>query len=239
MLTLYGKNSVHERLRVNPKTIKRVFLQDNFKDPRILKAIKSAGVSVKTVSKKELTRIKRADNLQGIVAQVEPFEYAVFDDLIYRPEQEKLSLIFLDRIYDPQNLGAIIRVAACFGNFAVIIPKHKACQINETVLRVACGGENYVPVAMISNVPSMLIEAKKRGYWVVGAVVEGGKDINSVSLPFPLCLVLGSEGKGVRYGIEKQIDLSVSISMRGAPISFNVTSASVVFCYEIAKQRNK
>jgi len=233
---LYGKNSVFERLRANSQSIKKIFLAENFSAPQIEELIKLKKVTVKSVSKKELYRIKQADPLQGIVALVDEFEYADLEDLLNRSKDKQLSLIFLDRIFDPQNLGAIIRTTACFGKFAVVIPKHKACEVTETVLHVASGGENYTPVAMVSNLTNALLTAKKKGWWAVGTVTEGGEDISKVSLPFPLCFVLGSEGKGMRYGIGKHLDIKTHIPMQGAPLSFNVAISCSIFCYQIVKQ---
>ena len=236
---LYGKNSVFERLKVNPQSIKKIFLEENFSAPHIEELIKSAKIIAKRVSRKELLRIKHADSLQGIVASVERFKYADLEDLLNRPKDEQLSLIFLDRVFDPQNLGAIIRTTACFGKFAVVIPGHKACEVTEAVLHVASGGENYTPVAMVSNLTNALLAAKKSRWWIVGTVTKGGEDISSVSLPFPLCFVLGSEGKGIRYGIEKHLDIKAQIPMRGAPLSFNVATSCAIFCHQISSSRWK
>jgi len=236
---LYGKNSVLERLKANPGSIRKIFLQDNFNAPDIMKAIESANIPFKRVAEKELLRIKRADRLQGIIAEVNKFTYTPFEKLLDMSEEKRLSLIFLDSINDPHNLGSILRITACFGDFAVVIPMHGACEVNETVLHVASGGENFIPVSMVTNLSNALAEAKKAGYWAVGTVVEGGEDINKVSLPFPLCLVLGSEGKGIRYGIQKHLDLKVTLPMAGAPLSLNVAMACAIFCREIAKQRSK
>jgi len=234
---LYGKNSVFERLKADPKSIKKVFLREDFSNPHIEKLIKSNNIPARRVTRKELLKIKRADSLQGIIAQTEKFGYADFDDLLLKEKQ--LSFIFLDRVFDPQNLGSIIRTAGCFGEFAIVIPKHKACEVTEAVLHVACGAENFTPVAMVSNLANALIEAKKKGWWVVGGVVGEGQSLNGVNLPFPLCLVLGSEGKGVRYGLQKHLDIKVRIPMEGAPLSFNIGGACAIFCYEIARQRKK
>jgi len=236
---LYGKNSVLERLKADPKSIKKVFLERDFDSPHILSAIKEAGVSVVHVSEKELNRIKRADRLQGIVALVEKFSYTPFEDLLYNKVDKKRSFIFLDSINDPHNLGAIIRIAACFGNFAVVIHRHGSCEVNDTVMHVASGGENFIPVSMVSNIPNALFKAKESGYWIVGTVVEEGEDINKVNLPFPICLVLGSEGKGIRHGIKKHLELKVSLPMRGAGLSFNVAMACAIFCHEISRQMTK
>jgi 23S rRNA (guanosine2251-2'-O)-methyltransferase len=233
---LYGKNSVLERLKANPKSIRQIMLQENFNAPHITDIIKSRGISVKHVTEKELTRIKHADRLQGIVAVVEKFQYTPFDELL-RPKGKSRSIIYLDNINDPHNLGSIIRIAACFGDFAVVIPEHSSCEINETVIHVASGGENFVPISKVTNLSAALRQAKEAGYWAVGAVVEGGEDINKTSLPFPLCLVLGSEGKGIRYGIEKHLDLKVTLPMKGAQLSLNVAMSCAIFAHEITKQK--
>ena len=233
---LYGKNSVLERLQINPQTIRKIFLQTNFKEMNIAQIIKSKKIAVNTVTPKELIRIKNSSPLQGIVAEIEDFVYTDFYELLDKPADKRLSLIFLDRISDPQNLGAIIRIAACFGGIGIVIPKHEACAVNDTVLHVASGGENFVPVAMVTNITNALNEAKKTGYWVAGAVVEDGENIYNSILPFPLALVLGSEGYGIRQGIQKHLDLKFRIPMKGADLSFNVTSACSIFCYEINRQ---
>ncbi len=237
LMLLYGKNSVLERLKANPEGIRKIFLQENFNAPHIVNLIKSTDIPVRRVTEKELIKVKHADRLQGIVAEVDQFVYTPFEELLYAHANKKLSLIFLDSINDPHNLGSIIRITACFGGLAIVIPKHSACEVNETVLHVASGGENFIPVSMVTNLSTALTKAKKAGYWAVGTVVDGGEDINNITLPFPLCLVLGSEGKGIRYGIQKHLDLKVRLPMKGTALSFNVAMACAVFSHEIAKQR--
>ncbi len=236
---LYGKNSVLERVRNNPGSIKRIILEDNFDDPKLIEAIKSSRLPIERVAINKLLRIKRADRMQGIVAEVDEFKYVDFHDLLSEAKENNKTLVFLDSLNDPHNLGTIMRTLACFGDFAVVIPKHESCEINETVLHVASGGENFIPVSLVTNLSTALIAAKKEGFWVVGAVVEGGSDISKTELVFPLCLVLGSEGKGIRPGLEKQLELKVRISMSGATLSFNVAMACSIFAYEINKQRKR
>lgn len=234
---LYGKNSIQERLKADPGSIRQVFMQDNFKAPHITDLIKYRNIPYKIVSEENLLRIKNADRLQGIVAEVGKFEYTPFEDLLHKSEGKQLSLIFLDSLNDPHNLGSIMRIAACFGGFALVIPERGSCEVTDAVIHVASGGENFVPVSQVTNLTAALIKAKKTGYWAVGTVVEGGENINKVPLPFPLVLVLGSEGKGVRYGIQKHLDLKVTLPMKGAQLSLNVAMACAIFAHEIAKQR--
>ena len=232
---LYGKNSVLERLRTFPESVKKIFLQENFGALDITEIIKSKNIPIKRVTEKELLRIKRADRLQGIVAEVDRYRYASYNKLLNIDKSRKPCLIFLDGINDPHNFGSILRISACFGGFAIVIPEHGACEVNETVLHVASGGENYMPVSRVTNLSLAIREAKAAGYWVAGAVVEEGKNIRDVSLPFPLCLVLGSEGKGIRYGIQKHLDLKVTLPMSGAPLSLNVAMAFAVLAHEITE----
>lgn len=235
---LYGKNSIFERLKVNPGSIRQVFLQDNFKAPHITDLIKSNKIPWKIVSEDNLLRIKRADRLQGIVAEVNKYVYTPFEELLNKSEDGKqLSFIFLDSLNDPHNLGSIMRIAACFGGFAIVIPERNACEVTDAVIHVASGGENFVPVSQVVNLSAALIKAKEAGYWIVGTVVENGENINKVPLPFPVCLVLGTEGKGIRYGVEKHLDMKITLPMKGAELSFNVAMACAIFAHEIAKQR--
>lgn len=234
---LYGKNSVLERLKADPGSIRKVYVQDNFKAPHIIDMIKARKIPLVKVDEKELLKIKKADRLQGIVAETPRYEYASFEKLLNEPRDEPVSFIFLDGLNDPHNLGSIMRIAACFGGFAIVIPDHGSCEVTEAVLHVSSGGENFVPVAKVTNLSTALLKAKKAGYWAVGTVVEEGEDINNVSLPFPVCLVLGAEGKGIRYGIQKHLDLKVTLPMKGAELSFNVAMAAAIFAHEVNKQR--
>jgi 23S rRNA (guanosine2251-2'-O)-methyltransferase len=235
---LYGRISVGERLRANPSTIRKLFLQERVSLDDIEKGTKAHGIPLERVSSHELSRIKPAKDLQGVVAQVERYRYAPYDRLLEEAEGQKRSLIYLDRIHDPHNLGAIIRTAACFGQFGVVIPQFNACGVTEAVLHVASGGENHIPVAMVPNLVAALLKAKAKGLWIMGAEWhEEAVDIEGASFSFPLGLVLGSEGEGIRYGIQKHLDVKVRIPMRGAALSLNVSVASAILCYEIAKQR--
>ncbi len=234
---LYGKNSVLERLKANPKSITKVFFERGFDDKRLLNEVRSRKIDSEHVDGRQLLRIKKADRLQGVVALVNPFKYTDFDDLLEGAKEKKTTIICLDNINDPHNLGSIIRTAACFGDFAIAIPKHGSCEVTDAVLHVASGGENFIPVSMVNNTSVALEKAKNAGFWVAGAVVEDGEDINKVSLPFPLCIVLGSEEKGIRHGVKKNLDIKVRIPMKGAGLSFNVAMAGAIFAYEITRQK--
>ncbi len=234
---LYGKNPVRERLRSNPSSVRRVWVVDDCHDEELLNVISEAGVEMERASKKRLERLKRADRVQGVIAEVEPFVYTPFDDLITPDVAERPTLLMLDRVSDPHNLGSVLRSAACLGGFAVVIPRHESCGVTDAVLHVASGGENYVSVTRVTNLSTALRQAKQAGYWVAGSVVDGGEVLHEVELPFPLCMVMGSEGSGIRPGLEAHLDLRVRLTMPGAALTFNVAVASALVCYDIARRR--
>lgn len=237
---LYGRNSVMERIKAQPASVRRVYLKEGLSVPDLEKLIGQRKIACEQLPAASLDKMRPQKDLQGVVARVDLFRYPEPDELISRAIDEQRSLIFLDRVNDPHNLGVIIRLAACFGRFSIVIPSREACQVNETVLHVASGGENYVPIASVNNLAPILDNAKQAGFWVAGAVVgDGAEDIATVSFPFPLALVLGSEGGGIRKGLQKRFDIRVGIPMAGVPLSLNVGTACAIFLHEISKQVSK
>lgn len=234
---LYGKNSVVERLKGNPGSIRKIYLRDNLRDPELTGMVRDSGIPVEFTGEKEMNRIRQTERRQVIMAEVEDYHYTPYPELLQNGNRPGHTLLFLDRVSDPQNLGAVIRTAACFGGFAVILPRHEACGVTETVLHVASGGENYVPVSMVTNLSLALREARKSGFWAAGAVAAGGTSLFKAELPFPLCLIIGSEGTGIRYGLDKHLDLKLTLPMEGAALSLNAATAAAIFCYEITRQR--
>jgi len=174
-MKLYGKNSAIERLRSNPKSIRKIYIQHGFKGTLLIhKKAKQWGIPILPVPQSKMMKIGRDKNAQGILVDVEDFAYVDYDELLETALKKKRCLVFLDGINDPQNLGAIIRTLACLGKFSVILPTHDSVSVTEAVLRVSSGGDNYVPVAKVSNLVNAIKKAKGEGMAIVGAVVKGG-----------------------------------------------------------------
>ncbi len=235
---LYGKNSVIERLRHNPSSIKKIQIEFGFAQAAdIYKKAKKWGIPVIPVPKSKIDKLGRNLNTQGIIVDIEDFQYTDYPNLLEQAYQKKHSLLFLDNLNDPHNLGGIIRSLACLGNFAVVLPTHDSVSVTESVLRVASGGDNYVPVARVSNLNNAIRSAKEMGFTIAGGVIQGGQSIIDTPLPFPLGLVIGSEQKGIRDVVRKNLDLELTIPMQHDTLSLNATHAVTIFCYEITKQK--
>lgn len=236
---LYGRNSVLGRLKENPKSIRRILIEKGIRAVDVEQLCKSENIPVSYVPEREFNHISADVRAQGIIAEVEHFRYTNFEDVLDKPLENLPLILFLDSLNDPQNLGGILRSAGCFGGFAVVLPKYDSVEVTDAVLRVAQAGENYVPVARVSNLSWAIETAKKAGYWIAAAVVETGEDLTGARLNFPLGLVIGSEAKGIRPGLLKHLDLKLTIPMQNTKLSFNVSTATALFCYELYRQRKK
>ncbi len=239
-MKLYGINPVLERMRSNPQSIRRVYIQEGHPETGYFrKKGQKWGIPVIVVPASKMAKIGRSLNTQGILVEIEDFSYVPYADLLEAAFKKKYTFLFLDGVTDPQNLGGIMRSAACLGNFAIVLPTHDSVGVTETVLRVALGGDNYVKVAQVPNLNNALLKAKEAGFWIAGTVTADGQDLKSVEFNFPLGLVIGSEHKGIRDVVKKNLDLAVTIPMAYERLSLNVAHAASIFCYAIARQKEQ
>ncbi|MEI7998891.1 MAG: 23S rRNA (guanosine(2251)-2'-O)-methyltransferase RlmB [Candidatus Omnitrophota bacterium] len=237
-MKLYGKNPVLERLKSNPKSIKCIFIEQGHTEAvYINQKGKQWGIPVSVVPYTKIQKLARNLNTQGIVADVDDFPYMEISDLLQTAIKKHWNVVFLDNLTDPQNLGGIMRTCGSLGDFAIVIPTTESVGVTETVLRVACGGDNYISNARVSNLGNAIEKAKSLGFWIMGTATKDSNSIFDVSMQFPLGLVLGSEGKGVREIIRKRLDKEVMIPMKHERMSLNVAHAAAIICYEIARQR--
>jgi len=237
-MKLYGKNPVIERLKSNPKTIRRIMIDEDHVDlDYIRKKCNQHGIGVQTVPHSKIQRLAQNLNTQGILADIDDFAYTPIEELLNNAYEKRRIPVFLDNLNDPQNLGGIIRSCGALGYFDIILPSTESVSITESVLRVACGGENYLSVAKVSNLGNAIEKAKKMGFWLLGTVVEEGQDLTEIELKFPLALVMGSEEKGVRDIILKKLDVRAMIPMKNQRMSLNVAHATSMVCYEIIRQK--
>lgn len=236
-MRLYGKNPVIERMRANPGSIRRLYLQRKTDLSEVVRAAKEAGLSFDPREKDWFKRLGDELHTQGVMAEVENYVYTPLEEVLDDCSSGASTPVFLDGLTDPQNFGAIIRTLAGLGGFSLVIPEHESVEVNETVLRVACGGENYIKISKVGNLTRAAAKCREKGISLMGAVVEGGEDLMASRMVFPSALVIGSEGKGIRPGLRKSLDKPLTLPMKGARLSFNAAIATALFAYEISRQR--
>ncbi len=179
---------------------------------------------------------------QGIVAKMSQASLIPFAQLVESFKDkvdngEIPQLIVCDTLQDPHNLGAIIRSAHASGMIAVLITREKSAPLSGTAAKSSAGAISHIDISQVTNLANALQELKKAGAWIFGAV----KDIDAQSLYatdfcVPACIVVGSEGKGIRPLVKKQCDLLVSIPMIGKLDSLNSSVAAGVIMFEAMRQ---
>jgi len=240
---LFGFHAVGVRLKTAPQSIIEVYYEPTRRDARMrqfLDKANEAGVRLIEADGLRLSKLSGSHGHQGVAARVDPIAQAhSLDELLEQLEAEGTDaplLLVLDGITDPHNLGACLRVADGAGAHAVIAPKDHAAGINATVAKVASGAAETMPYFMVTNLARTLGELKERNIWVTGTSDDAPQTIYQTDLKGPTALVLGAEGAGMRQLTRKTCDQLVSIPMRGAVESLNVSVASGVCLYEALRQ---
>lgn len=144
------------------------------------------------------------------------------------------TVLVLDSVTDPHNVGAIIRSCDQFGTSLVILPQARSANDithNEVIARSSAGAAAWVPVSVVPNAVRAVQRLKDAGFWVYGADA-GGESIASVDFARRAVIVMGSEGKGISPLLSKQCDAIVSIPTCGKIDSLNVSVAAGVLLYE-------
>jgi 23S rRNA (guanosine2251-2'-O)-methyltransferase len=238
---LFGFHAVGVRLKTAPKSVIELYVDPSRKDARMrqfLERANDAGARVIEADGMRLAKLAGSHGHQGVAARVESLPISnSLDDLLDGLTEPPLLLV-LDGVTDPHNLGACLRVADGAGAQAVIAPKDHAVGVNATVTKVASGAAETVPYFMVTNLARTLGELKERSIWCIGASDDAPKTLYHADLKGPVALVLGAEGSGLRQLTRKTCDELVSIPMRGAVESLNVSVASGLCLYEALRQRS-
>jgi 23S rRNA (guanosine2251-2'-O)-methyltransferase len=148
-------------------------------------------------------------------------------------------LVALDEVEDPQNLGAICRVAEAAGVRGLLLTRRHAPPLSPAVSRASAGALEHLAVARVTNLRRALNHLKSKGYWVLGAEADTAPDLYELPdrlLSGPLVVVLGGEGRGIRAGVRECLDHRARIPMAGRVASLNVAAAAAVVLFELVRR---
>ena len=236
-----GRNAVIELLE-SGRDINKIFVSSGEKNGsinKILAMAKEKRVIVTEVNKNKLEEM--ANNHQGVIAIVPPFEYCDIDDILdcAKSRNEDPFILILDGIEDPHNLGAIIRTAETAGVHGIIIPKRRAASVNSTVAKVAAGAVEHMNIARVNNINEAIRYLKENDIWVCGTDIDTNKYHYDQDLTGPLAIVIGSEGFGMSKLVKENCDFLVKIPMKGKITSLNASVSAGIVVYEAVRQREK
>ena len=220
---LYGRWPVLECLRAGRREFEQLLMAEGVDEKGVVETIISAaqerGVNVRRVPRRVIDDLSKNANHQGVALRAGAFPAVELDTILSLPAErgEKPFLLVLDLLQDPQNVGALLRVADAVGVHGVILQERRGVDITP---------------AVVTNLVTAMRRLKEEGIWLVG--LDMGPDtqtLDKVDLNVPLAMVMGSEGEGLRRLVRETCDLRIMLPMRGHVSSLNVATAGSIALY--------
>ena len=185
-------------------------------------------------------RVSRSTDSQGVILLTTSRGYQQLEDVLGSPHSEHPPLLIaLDGVEDPHNMGAIIRSAEAAGSDAVLLPQRGAV-LTPAVYKTSAGAAATIAIVKYGNLNQTIQRLQEEfGVRVVGLAGEGEKTIYEADLTGPICLVTGSEEKGLHRLTRERCDELIKIPLRGQTASLNASVATAVALFETVRQRTK
>ena len=239
---IYGFHSITSHIRIDPLSIKEIFIDELRTDGRVndlMKLIETHQIKYYLSSKDRLDGFVSNQKHQGVIAKIREVKnkHVTIEDIIEADQSKPFLFLILDGIEDPHNLGACFRVADAMGVNAIVCPKDNAVGLNSTVRKVASGGADSVPFVVVTNLARTIRYLKENGVFIYGTDDESPNTLNQISFSGSIALIMGSEGKGMRRLTKELCDDIFSIPMLGQVENLNVSVASGICLYEINRQK--
>lgn len=234
---LYGIHAVMEALKSKKRNVVQLYVADNKAGHRaveeIIRLAKRNNVKIDRMDVKMMDRLTKGGNHQGVLAKAQPVRLMKLSTALYESDGNKKDLwLAVDEMTDPQNLGAIIRSAACLGFSTIILPQRRTVGLTPAVYKVACGAVERVNIVEVSNLSNALLDLKEEGFWIYGADMDG-QPITQTDYASPAVLVIGSEGTGIREKTAENCDQIISIPQKGGVESLNASVAAGIIMYDM------
>ncbi|MCP5362044.1 MAG: 23S rRNA (guanosine(2251)-2'-O)-methyltransferase RlmB [Hyphomicrobiales bacterium] len=228
-LWLYGKHPVLAALANPARKIKRLCAASQSRE--LLPA--SLQHPVEEMSTHEIAQLLPEGAVhQGLALLTAPLPGPSLEAIL-APEGQPQTLLILDQVTDPHNVGAILRTAAAFGVAAVIQPQDHAAQESGVLAKSASGALERVPLVRVTNLSATLEQLKKADFWCIGMDGEAEQTLEQLPRYARKVIVMGAEGKGLRRLTREHCDLLAAIPMTRAVESLNVSNAAAIALYAL------
>ena len=240
---LAGVHASIEAIRAQRRKLRVLRVREGRQRPEVaavVAAARQAGIPVESIGAAQFAEFASGGgNPQGVVLEAEPLPELSLESLLQSIEAEDPTLVALDGVEDPQNLGAIARVAEAAGVAGLILPRRRSAPLSPAVARASAGAIEWLPCARVPNLPRSLNQLKSKGFWIFGCEPEASLELFELptrALEGRRVVVFGAEGRGVRRGVERVLDYRVRIPLGGRVASLNVSSAAAVFLFELNRR---
>ena len=232
-----GRNPVLEAVQ-SDKKISNIFLQHNIalvpKIKLIMSFARSKGIRVKKVSKKQLDRLSKTKNHQGIIAIMEHRTLGLQEVLNELDREQKTPFfVIINEVLYQYNLGAIIRNAECAGCTGIIISPNT--KITAEAARASMGAIVYIPL-ISENIFNAIKILKGYAVKIVGLETSGEKTIYEENLKGSLAIVIGGEDVGISKSMLPKLDIVLKIPLFGKINSLNMSNALAITLFEKKRQ---
>ncbi|VFP83990.1 23S rRNA (guanosine-2'-O-)-methyltransferase RlmB [Candidatus Erwinia haradaeae] len=238
---VFGIHPIQNILENSPQRIKTVLVLKGYHNIRLqhlLQLIKKNKISINLAHRKTLDHQSEGAVHQGIIAYTTPIRQFQEDDLlILLSKLPNPFLLILDGITDPHNLGACIRSAYAAGADVILLPKNHSAKLNSTVIKVASGSAEHIPLIYVTNLARTIRILKKHNIWIIGTTEKANHTLYQSNMQGPIALVMGAEDKGIRRLTYEHCNEIIRIPMYGSVSSLNVSVATGICLYEAMRQR--
>ena len=242
MRRLVGIHAVSAALRSVRKGrghIDRVLVARGSTSPRLRTLVKQCGrlgVPVRFESRPSLRRIAGTAVHQNVIAISSSPPYQTLDSVLANVGAQS-TIVVLDSVQDPHNLGAVIRTADGAGVEAVVIPERRAAGLSTAAAKSAAGALESVPVVRVKNLARAMEQLKGADFWIYGLDAHAGTDYDAVEYTDRCVLAMGSESRGMRAKVAERCDFLIRIPLAGSVPALNVSVAAGIAMFEVNRRR--
>jgi 23S rRNA (guanosine2251-2'-O)-methyltransferase len=223
---LYGWHTVMAAL-LNPRRRIRKFLATDNAARRLSEDGIAPPIAPEIVRPGQIDDRLLPDALhQGLYLEADPLPAPQIEEI-----DQQGTVLVLDQITDPHNVGAIFRSAAAFATTAIVTTQRHSPEASGVLAKAASGALEHVPLITVQNLARGLAALKERGFLLVGLDSTGDVDLATTPLSAPLALVLGAEGKGLRQLTRSTCDIVARLDLPGEIKSLNVSNAAALALY--------
>jgi 23S rRNA (guanosine2251-2'-O)-methyltransferase len=239
-ITVYGRNPVHEALLDEALEVDKVVLAEGARgegSSQIRRAAQRRGLSIQSASAdrvKKLAGNGRQD--QGVFADVVAPRMLPLEVALDEGAATLRTVLVLDGITTPANVGMILRSATAAGVDGIVVPRRGVASLDPLVVKASAGVAFRAPILKTFTALEAVTALRSHGFHVVGLDADGEDDLFTAHLPEPVAFVLGSETAGLGTDIAPLVDSWVSIPMAADVESLNVSAAAAVVCFELVRR---
>jgi 23S rRNA (guanosine2251-2'-O)-methyltransferase len=200
----------------------------------ILATAAERGVPLHRVPRRIIDDLAHGANHQNMALRVGGYPYADLEDVmaLSKERSEKPFILILDLLKDPQNVGALLRVADAVGVHGIVIQERRGVAVTPAVVNASSGAVEHLKIVQVTNLVNAMRDLKSQDVWMVGLDIgQNVAPIDKTDLNMAIGLVLGSEGEGLRRLVRDTCDLLLALPMRGSVASLNVATVGSVALY--------